>query len=103
MKSLNNWNWATKPNSVRQKLSVLSILAICSMSLNGCATAKVVAEPPLHCTTKGDTFLYEYVTREKIEIFQPDEKGLATKYELLASRIDYLESFCVGINAYRGE
>jgi len=73
------------------------------MNSSGCVTGRIVAEAPAHCVTKDETFRYMYVTAEKIAIFKPTEEGVPTQFFNLAGRIDYLESVCAGINAYRGE
>ncbi len=73
------------------------------MTLSGCATGKIVAEAPVHCVTKDETFRYSMVIDEKLAIFDPTNAGVATRFVAFAERVDYLESMCRGINAYRGE
>ena len=73
------------------------------MISNGCATSHIVSEAPIHCITKGETFRYNHIIVEKLKIFGPDKDGVATQFVAFANRVDYLESVCVGINAYRGE
>lgn len=68
----------------------------------GCAT-RIVATAPEHCVTKDEVLDYVRIANAKWQIFQPTEDGRATRYQGLADRVDYLEAYCVSVNAYRGE
>ena len=63
----------------------------------------VVAEPPAHCRTKDEWQGYIAVANSKVDIFMPTIDGYPTQHNRFADRVDYLESVCRGVNAYRGE
>ena len=76
-------------------------VVICWTILNGCGSPSF--GKPGHCKTKEEFPNHLKVAAEKIATHEPDSKGHATKKEHYADRSDYLESYCVGINAYRDE
>jgi hypothetical protein len=59
-------------------------------------------EPPAHCLTKDEWPHYDYVAEQKVAVFKPDRRGRPSVHIEFADRVDYLESVCTGINAYRG-
>lgn len=78
--------------------------AIWMMISLGCATGKIGSGVPLHCTTKDEWANYAVVADQKVYLFHVDQAtGLVTRFVELRDRVDYLESYCVGVNAYRGE
>ena len=73
------------------------------MTLAGCASTVSVSELPDGCIEKDDWNNYIRVALDKEQVFATDPDGYATRFLPLALRIDYLEAYCSGMNAYIGD
>ena len=83
--------------------SVLLVVVMTSLMMLSACRSVVVAEAPAHCRTKDEWAGYIAVAQSKVSIFRPDDEGYPTQHHRFADRVDYLESVCLGINAYRGD
>jgi hypothetical protein len=74
-------------------VTLLMILTSCNGIIRG---------KPKHCTTKEEWPKYWEIVVQKREAHQVSG-DTPTKYVEYAARVSYLEGFCRGINAYRGD
>ena len=77
------------------------LLAISMMMLASCTTVMVAA--PKHCITKAEWPRYHMVAEQKSEVHKPGAAGNPTTHTEYAARVAWLEGFCKGVNAFRGE
>ncbi len=68
----------------------------------GCETVSL-RELPQHCIHKGEWPGYDKVVAQKWDVFDVSLDDKATANLELADRVDYLETYCWSINAFRDE